>query len=209
VLLWLAGKAFTYVFLGAVIGLAGQALLASPALAGSRRWVALGLGALMVAFGVLMLLRRVPAIGGQNGGASLWGSVLSSFLRTPGPGTSALLGLFAGLLPCPATVAALLAAAGTGAALSAMALMLGFAGGSAPALLAIGLGSGALAPRLRNYGAQVAACIVVLMGLATAVRGSVLLEQVCPSCRSHGATPAVATEESCPACRAMDGPGSK
>lgn len=186
--LWLCmgGKAFTYVFLGSLAGFAGEALVRSPALASSQRYVAYLVGAGMVVLGAVFLAGRLPSVAGKvEGIAALFDPACRSLLQSPGYGASLALGMLMGFLPCPATLAALALAAGSQSVVTGAAAALGFGVGTAPALVVLGVTGSELFRRSQRAGMVIAGTVVIVMGLVTIVRGSELLGKVCPFCRAH------------------------
>jgi len=156
---YLAGKTFTYVFLGALAGAAGGTLLSA---AGPlQRLAGLLVGALFVVAGVRLIAGRVA--GGATGrfaraASALLGPLLADLRvaeadgsgNAPGVAPAAArrftLGALTGLLPCGVTGLALLQAAALGSPLSGAVFMAAFGLGTAPALAAVALlGRGLLA----------------------------------------------------------------
>jgi uncharacterized protein len=209
--LLVVGKAFTYTFLGALAGYAGQWFVDSSGLVDSQRFLAYAAGAVMVLFGLAMVGVRVPALSSKlvpQGG--LLADFYASFFRAPGVWSSFALGLMMGFLPCPATLAMLAAAAGTQSVGGGMLVMVGFGLGTGPSLVGVGLGSAALLPRLKEKGLKLAGVVVIVLGLLTTARGSSLIHEVCPSCRAKAAADpkadAAPSEEEapCPHCQAAE-----
>jgi protein SCO1/2 len=188
------GKLFTYIFIGAIAGLAGAALLNNPAIRAAQVAFSVTAGVLIVVVG-LQTLGLVP---GQNLvnriAARLWlGPFLSPFFKTfreqaggqasrgrsvvsPLP-AAFFLGLFNGFLPCGLVYSFALAAAGTGSPGAAMLTMLAFGSGTAPILVAVGWGGAAMAAwqPLRPALARAAGVLVIALGVLTVVRGTPLV----------------------------------
>ncbi|MBD3174097.1 MAG: hypothetical protein GF320_02870 [Armatimonadia bacterium] len=211
--LCMLGKAFTYAFLGALVGFAGEAITKATTMKGAQTWMAYGIGAAMVLFGIAMISSRAPAIANklmpESGG--LLSGVYRHFFNSPGPWTGFTLGLFMGFLPCPATLAALLLAASLQSLPAAIASMFAFGLGTAPILIGMGMGASFIMPKLRTVGLYASGGLVVLMGIMTIMRGS-----ACPFCKAteiaKGALGGEAAEaapepgaETLPACCAGEG----
>ena len=129
----LGGRLVTYMFLGALSGLIGAAIV----FAGLQRW-------LSIAAGSLVLLASLASFRGPWGG--LAGKVVSAarakfgrLLRDRTLGAAALLGGLNGLLPCGLVYVACAAAAAAGSLNGGVGVMLAFGLGTAPMLLSIGL----------------------------------------------------------------------
>lgn len=186
----MGGKAFTYVFLGALAGFAGDQVVQSAVLADGQRLLAWSSGLAMVLFGLAMLGVRMPGLAGRLApDAGPVAGLYRHFFTSPTVGSSGILGILIGFLPCPATLAMLAVATGSHSLVGGMAVMLGFGAGTAPALTALGLGGASVFSRFRRVGLRLAAVLVIALGALTVVRGSSLLEQVCPSCRAAATCP--------------------
>ena len=81
------------------------------------------------------------------------------------------IGMLLGLIPCGLLYAALAAAAVSGNPLTGATLMLVFGLGTVPGLLIVGVGAGAVSVQRRQRLLQVAALLVIGMGLLTMGRG--------------------------------------
>jgi sulfite exporter TauE/SafE len=142
--LCLAGKTFTYVFLGALAGLLGASVIGQ--VQGAGPWLGLAVGAVLLLAGVRML--RPPTSLSTTG---TWlGRVLAPAFRwahgAEAAGGPFALGAATGLLPCGLVYIAAAQGAGVGSPLGGAVLMASFGAGTVPVLLAIGLlGHGAVA----------------------------------------------------------------
>lgn len=177
--LYLTGKAFTYVFLGTLAGALGGDLLTRAPWAASA--IGIVLACAMMATGVRMLwpvttMRPVAisavvtrALGGVRTGAI--------------PGGAFALGAVTAAIPCGAVYLATLAALRTGSPGMAAVFMLGFAAGTAPALVMSTLAGRAL---LRNVGGlrlrRLGGGLLVLVAAVTAWRALAPLLQEHGSC---------------------------
>lgn len=180
-LLYLGGKTFTYAFLGALAGLSGRFVVQSRLVA-SQHLLAYAAGAALVIFGAAMLHLfpsvRLPAPGGKAWG--LLGDVYARFLEAPSSGAGFLLGVGAGFLPCPITLAVMAAAAASHSVALGMMTMAGLGIGTAPVLLGIGFSGALVDARVRRIGLRAAGVIVIALGLITLLRPSGMLCRVLP-----------------------------
>ncbi len=193
------GKLFTYVFIGALAGTAGAALVESPALRSGQVIVSALAGVAIVVVG-LQTLGLLPGRNIVNGIASrLWlGPFLGPFFKAfreqaGGRGRAAplqgafLLGIFNGFLPCGLVYAFALSAAGTGSFVSAMLTMLAFGLGTVPMLLAVGAGGLAIGTKWRAGLSRAAGVLVIALGTITILRGTPLMATLAASpAGSHG-----------------------
>ncbi len=189
-LLYNAGRATTYCFLGAVAGAVTAGICtATPGalpIGSAQRILAIVSGVLILLigaqfFGLFRHLRRVPMIG--FGGEAL-ASALRGLVRSPSPAAPLAFGVINGFLPCPLVYGFLAQAAASGNAVPGMAIMAAFALGTFPAMLIMGGMSGWLRERisagptaaaqsiaLRQKLGLVAGAFFVLFGLITLARG--------------------------------------
>jgi sulfite exporter TauE/SafE/plastocyanin domain-containing protein len=163
-------KITSYVVVGLVLGAIGSAL----GLDSARPYVMLAAGALMIVVGLGMTGRFPWAARLTPRPPKFLASALASVRRKSrtdaDAGESALatpitFGLLTGLMPCAPLIAAELAAAGTGSAISGGVAMLAFGIGTAPLMLAFGTASGLLRPDFRRRMTSVLALVVVLLGV--------------------------------------------
>jgi hypothetical protein len=181
--LYVAGKAFTYAFLGAVAGYVGALFIHGEWVAQSRRILAIAAGAIMLLFG-LQMVGLWPKRPGLRWNVQDWGPIkqlYDHFFRTPGLWAAFVLGMLTGFLPCPVTAAVLIFAAGVHSALGGMLVMAALGVGTAPVLLAVGLSGGLLSARFRQVGLRAAGVVVILLGGLTLLRGTGVLP-----CHEHG-----------------------
>lgn len=179
-LLFLLGKTFSYVFLGALAGFFGH-LLHSRLFASSQNLLAYLLGGAMIVLGLAMLdllPHRFPTE--KLSGGALFQGLLGGFFSSPGPLASFLLGIASGFLPCAVPLALLAVAAASHSVPTGMLTMAGLGLGTAPVLLAIGLSATLFDLRLRRISLRGAALIVILLGVMTLLRPTGLLHHVLP-----------------------------
>lgn len=195
------GRLFTYSVLGALAGFCGLWLAGQlPTLVNVPAILALAAGVLLVWQGLLAAGVVSQRFAGGKVGACLGGAFFGSFLRQPGMTGVFLAGLFTGLLPCGLLYGMLALAAATRNPLLGAATMLAFGLGTAPLMVATGLGGSllSLAARKRLYVA--AAWCLVLTGAISVVRGASFLNlradepiaEACPLCQAAAAKAAAA-----------------
>ncbi|MCP5515993.1 MAG: sulfite exporter TauE/SafE family protein [Verrucomicrobiales bacterium] len=164
-LLYNLGRLVTYGLLGVLFGLVGRSL----ALAGVQRWVAIGLGVVLLA-GVLF---------SRNLWGTSWGGRLSGWLRPHlgrllrrgTPGALFGFGLLNGLLPCGLVYVACFGAAALGDLSAAVAYMLVFGLGTVPMMLALGLAGRLVPVRLRLRLQRLVPLCVGLVAVLLILRG--------------------------------------
>lgn len=173
-LLYNAGRLTTYALIGGVMGLIGSFIAASGQLMGIQGLASILAGIFMIFLG-LSLGRWIPytslfqpAWVSQFRRLSDWGKKLTA--GTLDLGTFPL-GLLLGLMPCGPLYAMEINAAGTGSIGSGMLTMLAFGLGTVPTLYAFGLVSSTVGHRLPRRLFQIAALVVVLLGVFTLMRG--------------------------------------
>ena len=164
--LYLTGKTFTYVFLGALAGfLGGQVLRVT-----SDAQIGLGIGAglLLVLAGVAVL--RTGRATSRFGvwWASLLGPFVASVRRAHVVGGPFALGAVTGFLPCGVVYLAALQGAATACPIEGSLVMASFGLGTVPVLLAVGLaGRGLLSRFGANRMRLAGGFLIVLTGLFT------------------------------------------
>lgn len=191
-LLFVVGKAFTYMFLGAVASALGVVLLKDTPLARIGPALPAIAGGITVLFGALMLGFRLPSfrplqrVSDTGLVRSLFGGLLSS----PRPLPAFVLGLGVGFIPCPVPILMLGLAAAAHSIPYGMALMAGVGLGTAPGLLGVGLLGVGLDRGFARAGMRVAGAVVVLIGLLTISRAvglvprSSAVNKIIPPCCS-------------------------
>lgn len=154
------GRAVTYVGLGAAAGLVSGTVVHG---AGFRPLlvVLLALGAaLMLAQAVAQVATLLPAV--TSGLADRVARAAQPLLADPRGGRRFLLGLVLGFLPCGLLYGALAAAAASGSALGGAVAMAGFALGTVPALVGVGLAGAFFGRRFLPAARAIAAPMLVL-----------------------------------------------
>lgn len=165
------GKATTYAFLGALAGLLGGALVHSSALAWGGKALALLMALLLAAAGLTLLgVRRSRPSPWITRLAAVWQRLLGPLLEERPAGSSLVVGLALGALPCPLVYAGLAAAAASGSAAQGAAILAGVALGTVPALAAVALVGVSLSEKARRGLAQAGGVLLLVMALVTLVR---------------------------------------
>jgi uncharacterized protein len=166
------GKASSYAFLGALAGAFGAALLRSAAFTWGERALALLAGLGLAAAGLTLLGLR-----GRGGDlladrlAPLLHRLLGPLLTERPAGSSLLIGMALGFLPCPLVYAGLAAAAASGSAAGGALILAGVALGTLPALTAVALFGSAVPLTWRRTLARGAGVLLLAIGVVTFARG--------------------------------------
>lgn len=168
-LLFVAGKSFTYIFLGSLAAALGIVLFRDTAMARSATALRLLAGSVTVLFGLIMLGLRPPPIRALQrvADAGLIRALLGGLLVSPTPATAFVLGLGIGFVPCPLPMAMLAVAAAAHQVPQGMVLMAGVGLGTAPALLGVGLFGAGVSIRFARVGMRLAGVVLLAIGLLT------------------------------------------
>jgi sulfite exporter TauE/SafE len=185
------GRLVSYLTLGVIAGLAGQALDRAGALAGVGRMAALVSGGLMILWGVhAMLLAcgvRLGALAAPGWWQRAMGAALQRVKTQSPPARAAITGLVTTLLPCGWLYAFVVTAAGTGSPGRSALVMLFFWAGTLPIMLAVGVGARRFFGPLRERLPLVSAGMIVAIGLLTIaarlewIPGAHLMHQLMPA----------------------------
>lgn len=163
------GRLVAYVLLGLAAGAIGAALDLAGALTGVQRVAAVVAGVVMVAWGVIALLRIRGFKMFRHSGRSLLGGwsrrAFSIVGRRPPLVRAAAVGLLSGALPCGWLWAFLVTAAGTGSAIAGATVMAAFWLGTVPSLVAVGLGAQLIGAPLRRHVPALTAILLVALGV--------------------------------------------
>ncbi|BCS54199.1 sulfite exporter TauE/SafE family protein [Geobacter sp. SVR] len=180
---WHAGRICSYTLLGAAAGFAGGHIQ-SLAIGHARFQHLFGYaaGAVIVLMG-LSLLGLLPV--GRNAGSdeSLLSAVCRRLFSSPTPGAALLMGIVAGLLPCPISLALLTYALQSGSVVVGMALMGGLGIGTLLPLLLLGLANRLGGLHRRRWSARIGGGALVLMGVLIMARGTGICHRLlgCPT----------------------------
>lgn len=165
------GKTSAYVFLGALAGALGAAVVRHPAFLLGERVLAVAAGVLILAAGLKLLgvSRGRPASSALF--SSFFSRLVSPLLSARPRGFALVVGLLMGFLPCPLVYAALGAAAVSAHAASGALILAGTALGTIPALLGVAA-FGAAVPHVWRQGlARAAGVLLLAVALVTLGRG--------------------------------------
>lgn len=164
VLLFVAGRIASYAIFGGIIGLIGKALTPSPTFVGAVTLVAalymLVMGLDMLHLSPAWLRRLTPRIMPKAIGHRVLAQEGTRHAFAP-----ALLGAGTFFLPCGFTQALQLYALTTGSAFASASLLLAFALGTAPALVALGWASNSLKGKAGRLFFRFSGALVVVLGL--------------------------------------------
>jgi uncharacterized protein len=172
-----AGRIVTYSFLGGVAGLLGSTLelgLWSAGIAYSGITISLITGGAMLLLGLIQLgvLPRLSVLDENFFHTSpLFSSAVTGMMHADALWTRFVLGLLLGFLPCILTYSMFLQAIASGGFWKGFQLLFFFGLGTAPMLLLTGFFSAALTRSLRRYGNRLSGWLILLVGIATLIRG--------------------------------------
>jgi sulfite exporter TauE/SafE len=175
-LLYHTSRTGVYALFGALVGGLGSALGLGESLGRVAAAISLLLGLSIVLLGLGYLgwlpLGRIEGMGAWLNRTMAWALHRGSLVRV------LAIGALNGLLPCGLVYSALLVAATTGGLVAGAAAMAVFGLGTMPALVALGVGTGALSARVRQVFVRVAGALIVIVGLQLALRGLAAWELV-------------------------------
>lgn len=185
------GRLFCYAFLGAVAATLGARLVgATPTWVNASAWLSVAAGGLLLYLGA-EAAGLIPRKGKRASTPPCLASGLyGALLRGPTSLHAFAAGVFTGFLPCGLLYAMLSLAAASASPLQGAAIMAVFAAGTAPAMIAIGLGGQLFTTGARRWLFAAAAWSVLLAGAAATARGVAVLSappeatpaDVCPFC---------------------------
>lgn len=165
-LLYQLGRVNALVFIGAISGALGAAVLAGSSTILATRILSVFAGAVMLSLGFEML--------GWTGGLTsrlafaVSGAIarpLQSVIRSPSPVAPLALGVANAFLPCHLVYAFAAQAAATATPVAGMLTMLAFGAGTVPALLGLGLFGGSMSARTRGRFDRVVALALLVYGV--------------------------------------------
>lgn len=167
------GRITTYIFFGALIGLAGSLL---DQVSGLMGWqgvfsILVGIAMLLVSLSLMGFLPPIEvALASINGGGSPMGRMRNLFGKRSFLATLTL-GILWGFLPCGLVFAMLVLAARAQTIWGGALTMLAFGLGTVPTLLGFGLAANLLSPKLRGRLQTFAALLIMLFAAQTILRG--------------------------------------
>jgi sulfite exporter TauE/SafE len=211
-----AGRVCTYGFLGAVAGGLGRAAAAELS-----SWIDT-MAWLGIAAGLVLAMEACRAAGwlpgrvarGASAMACLAGGPFRGLLRGGGWAGVFVAGLGTGLLPCGLVYGLLALAASRGTVGGGLATMLVFGAGTAPLMVATGLGGSLVSLALRQRLLRFAAGCLLLSGMLAAGRGIYALahsasERSCPLCAAASTENPLETPPAAPRAALCPASGSR
>jgi sulfite exporter TauE/SafE len=160
---FLAGKLVSHALLGALLGALGGAVELSV---GTRTWLQIGAGVLIIVFGLAQLgvpgFRRIVVEPPLS-----WMRIVRSRARSQAALAPALLGLATVLIPCGVTLSVEALALTSGSALAGAATMAVFVLGTGPLFAVLGYAARKAATAWRGRLAAVTGLVVLVMGAYT------------------------------------------
>lgn len=168
-LLFVTGKTFTYMFLGAMAGALGVVVFKDSSIASFAPVLRISAGAITITFGLLMIGVRLPSIKALQGisEAGFVRSLFGGLFSSPGSSAAFVLGIGVGFLPCPLPMGLLAVGALSHNVSHGMALMAGMGVGTAPGLLVVGLFGVGLDRKFAKVGMRAAGFLLIAIGLLT------------------------------------------
>lgn len=165
------GRLLSYAALGVVSGALGAGIDLGGSAVGVKQAAAGIAGGLMVAFGLVVLLRwkgvRVPHPPAPAFVRQGFGRLMQRSAAQPPVLRAATIGLLTAFLPCGWLYAFVVTAAGTGSPWLGALAMAAFWAGTVPVLAALGLGVQRLSGPLRRHLPVATAAALVVVGLGT------------------------------------------
>jgi hypothetical protein len=175
-LLYNLGRLNTLVFIGALSGAGGAALVAAAPVRRVEQALAVAAGVVMIVVGLEMLgwIRQLTAVGARLAQATV-GRLLAGVIRSRSWAAPVALGVFNAFLPCQLIYAFAARAAATASMTEGMLTMLAFGLGTVPAMLALGAARVLARPAIRARLTRASAVLVIAFGVVTLLRGLDLL----------------------------------
>jgi len=170
-LIYTCGRIFTYAFLGAIAGFAGQWLgqFETPLL-GAQRAFSIIAGVVLLVVGVAALGVFPKRVGRNSIVGRLFAPIYAHLLNAEGNTAYFAAGIATGFLPCGLVYAFLALAVASADVTYGMLTMICFGLGTAPAMIAIGCGSSFLTRTARARVFRVAGALMIVMGAVTIYR---------------------------------------
>lgn len=165
------GRLVTYMTLGAIGGSVGAMLNLGGSMIGVQRFAAIVAGALMVAFGVVAILRlrgvHVPKLPLPSALQQLVARGHRLAFEMPPIARATIIGLLTTLLPCGWLYAFVITAAGTAHPALGALTMAAFWLGTLPVMISLGIGVQRLSGALRSRLPLLTSLLIVAVGLYT------------------------------------------
>jgi len=169
-ILYNAGRITTYMFLGALMGLAGSFVNVAGKIAGFQEVVAILAGLFMIFMGLSIsgFLGKAAWLEGHSG---ILFKAASYIMMEKSQWRYFPLGALFGFIPCGLSYSIFIASAGTGGFLSGMLVSLIFGLGTLPSLLLVGAAAAYIGSKLRGLLYRAAGAIVIVTGILFLIRG--------------------------------------
>jgi len=165
------GRLCSYLVLGLLAGVLGQALDRAGAAAGLQRPAAIAAGAVMLVWGTAALLAalgaRLPATGAPPFLRTRFAAAMRAVHAQPPVVRALTVGLVTTLLPCGWLWVYVATAAGTGSVPMALLVMAAFWLGTVPMMAGLGLAAQGFLGPLRRRVPVLTASLLVVLGLLT------------------------------------------
>lgn len=166
---WQSGRAFAYMFLGALAGFFGWYFGPGAQFQAGQQIVSFLAGTMMVIF-AFMQFRSTGKEQKSGGITAAVQDLVAPLLTAPTAASSFFLGVVTGFLPCPIVWGFAVLAAGTGTALSGMQTMAALAAGTAAPLFFLGMTGRLLPPSLRRRARLMGPAVLLVAGIVTLLR---------------------------------------
>jgi len=168
-LLYQAGRVFTYATIGLILGLAGRKIY----IAGYQQGFSISMGTLIIILAVFYFLnKRSVHFSLFNGFYSGVQKIISRLLRSSkGPIGFFLIGMANGLLPCGMVYIAVASALSFATVSESAGFMAMFGAGTLPAMMLVGYAGQAIKPEIRFSIRKAVPFFIMLMGIVLILRG--------------------------------------
>ncbi len=194
------GKATAYLFIAALLLLAGSLLGARQTLSGAQNILGYIAGALMILAGLAYALevRMPPALARWWQGSAACGA-MQALWQSPSLLKNVLIGWMNGFLPCGLSLTALVYIASFGSVTGVIAGSYIFGFGTLPALLLVGfLGQRvALGLQTRRWLVRVSGVLLIIFGVLTLLRGNPAIHALFHGSHDHSHMHAAPSQEHC------------
>ena len=168
ILLYNAGRIFTYTILGVIFGLVGRQIY----LGGFQQWFSIIAGIIILLLVIKSVTRpgvlHIPGFNKMNAWVQ---KIISKFLNRPTVSSSFFLGMANGLLPCGLVYLAITGALASGTILGAAGFMASFGLGTFPAMFLLSYFGFRVSISNRNRIRKAVPFVVAFMGVMLIVRG--------------------------------------
>lgn len=169
-LLYNAGRIMTYIFIGSVMGAAGQFLSVGSKITNLQNIMAIGAGIVMVLMGmdIAGLFNFIRPLEKKN---TVVLGIAKAVLQGFSIGRYFTLGLVMGFIPCGLSYSIFIAAAASGSIFAGMTTTFFFGLGTLPSLLAFGSLISFIGSGVRGWLYRLSGAVVIGMGVYWLVRG--------------------------------------